>query len=290
MRPAARSAFPAQVLAQIERLKTQPLGTIEAEVARKRVAWMAGRARTAAPSPRLAFETLFFEYMGLGAEDLPILQESEDEIVWSSRNPCPTLEACRELGLDTRVVCRAAYEKSTQAFVSAIDPELRFLRDYEEIRPWSHHCRERIVRVPFERHMRRAIEEARQSRREGNKGYGAVAVLGDRILAATHDTASTGRDPSLHAEMNALREAARLTGDANLSGVVLFSTCEPCPMCSAAAVWANISAIVFGASIEATAARGKLRIGIPAREMVARSPVMLEIWPGVLEPDCLALY
>jgi tRNA(Arg) A34 adenosine deaminase TadA len=61
-------------------------------------------------------------------------------------------------------------------------------------------------------------------------------------------------------------------------------------MCSAASVWANISAIVFGASIEATAARGKLRMAIPAREMVARSPVMLEIWPGVLEPDCLALY
>jgi tRNA(Arg) A34 adenosine deaminase TadA len=290
MMPTGRPAFEAQVLAQIERLQSQPLRVIEREVAHKRAAWFENHTETCAPTPRRAFETLFFEYMGLTAKDLPVLRESEDEIVWSSRNPCPTLEACRVLGLDTRVVCRAAYEKSTQAFVSRIDPQLRFLRDYKTVRPWSGECRERIVRLPFEARMRLAIEEARQSRREGNKGYGAVAVLGDRMLARAHDTAATSRDPSLHAEMNALREAARVLGSDNLSGVVLFATCEPCPMCASLAVWANISAIVFGASIEKTAARGKLRIGIPAREVVARSPVMMEVFEGVLDEECLALY
>jgi tRNA(Arg) A34 adenosine deaminase TadA len=288
--------FEEQVANQTNRLKNKKLNIIEAEVTTKRTAWFdslpVGQKPPveARPSPRFAFEMLFFRYMGLRPEDLPVLKEDEEEIVWSSRNPCPTLEACKRLGLDTRVVCRAAYEKSTQAFVSRIDPQLRFLRDYEEIRPYSQHCRERIVRVPFQDMMRLAVEEARQSRLEGNKGYGAVAVLGTRVLARGHDTAALRRDPSLHAEVNVIREAVHVLGEDNLSGVILFSTCEPCPMCSSLAVWANVSTIVFGASIEQTAAMGKARILVPAREIVNRSPVAIEIVQGVLEQECLNLY
>lgn len=283
--------FGEQVLAQIDRLQNSDLRTIETEVISKRLAWFDATPRVVRPAtPRVAFETLFFEYMGLPREELPVLHETDDEIVWSSRNPCPTLEACRRLGLDTRTVCRGAYEKSTQALISRLDPQLRFLRDYGQIRPLSSHCLEQIVRVRFDSMMRLAIGEAKQSRREGNKGYGAVAALGDRVIACAHDTAVTERDPSLHAEMNALREATHVLNDANLSGVVLFSTCEPCPMCSSFAVWTNISAIVFGASIEKTAATGKLRIRVPAREVVARSPVTMEVIEGVLEQECLDLY
>ena len=64
-----------------------------------------------------------------------------------SKNPCPTLEACRRLDLDTRKVCRKSYEKPTQAFLSALDPELRFYRSYETIRPHADVCEERIVRI-----------------------------------------------------------------------------------------------------------------------------------------------
>ena len=288
--------FEEQVTNQINRLKSKKLNIIEAEVAANRIGWFDSLPPgerppvEARPSPRLAFEMLFFRCICLRPEDLPVLKEDDEEIVWSSRNPCPTLEACRRLGLDTRVVCRAAYEKSTQAFVSRIDPQLRFLRDYKEIRPFSQHCRERIVRVPFEDMMRLAVEEARQSRLEGNKGYGAVAVLGTRVLARAHDTAACRRDPSLHAEVNVIREAVHVLGEDNLSGVILFSTCEPCPMCSSLAVWANVSTIVFGASIEQTAARGKARILVPAREIANRSPVAIEIVQGVLEQECLNLY
>jgi tRNA(Arg) A34 adenosine deaminase TadA len=288
--------FEEQVANQIDRLKNKKLNIIEAEVTTKRTAWFdslpVGQRPPveARPSPRFAFEMLSFRYMGLRPEDLPVLKEDEKEIVWSSRNPCPTLEACKRLGLDTRVVCRAAYEKSTQAFVSRIDPQLRFLRDYVEIRPFSPHCRERIVRVSFEDMMRLALEEARQSRLEGNKGYGAVAVLGTRVLARAHDTAGLHKDPSLHAEVNVIREAVHVLGEDNLSGVILFSTCEPCPMCSSLAVWANVTTIVFGASIEQTSARGKARILVPVRQIVNRSPVAIEIVQGVLEQECLSLY
>jgi guanine deaminase len=258
------------------------------------VAWFQQRDQIAVrfdhPSPREAFDLLFFDYMGLSPDDLPIVSETETEIVWQSANPCPTLEAVKALGLDTRTVCRATTEKSTQAFVSQIDPQLRFLRSYETIRPYADHCREMIVRVDFEAMMRLAIAEAQLSRQEGNKGYGAVVVLGQRILSCAHDTAVTQRDPSLHAEVNAIREAARVLSDPNLSGAILFSTCEPCPMCSSLAVWANLTTIVYGASIEETAELGKARIHVSVNDVVAKSPVMIEVIGGVLREECLALY
>jgi tRNA(adenine34) deaminase len=286
--------FTARVQRQIERLQHCSYQVIEAEVAQKRRAWFRQRDQIAAryehPTPRQAFDLLFFDYMGLSPADLLIVSETENEIVWQSANPCPTLEAVKALGLDTRIVCRAVYEKSTQAFVSQIDPQLRFLRSYEEIRPYANHCREMIVRVDFAAMIRLALEEAEASRREGNKGYGAVVALGQRILSRAHDTTVTQRDPSLHAEVNAIRHAVQVLGDANLSGAILFSTCEPCPMCSSLAVWANLTTIVYGASIEETALLGKARIHINAADIVAQSPVMIELIGGVLREECLSLY
>jgi tRNA(Arg) A34 adenosine deaminase TadA len=290
-------SYPELVDGQVARLKTRSLRAIEEETIAKRLAWCdlhlpARNTSTAstAPSPRAAFEALFFQYMGLDPKDIPVLHEDENEIAWSSLNPCPTLEACQQLGLDTRAVCPGAYEKSTQAFLSRIDSQLRFIRVYREIRPYSHYCLERIVRVPFEERMQLAIQEAKLSRQEGNKGYGAVAVLGERILAQAHDTAITDRDPSQHAEMRALRQAAQLLGNGNLSGVVLFSSCEPCPMCASMAVWSNISTIVYGASIALTAVRGKSRILVSAEQIIQNSPVRIELIPGVLQNECMARY
>jgi len=287
------SEFESAVERHLARLSQRSLPELEAETTARRLAWLEARAaalRAAPPTPRRLFQLLFLEYMELSPGDLPVLSESETEITWSSRNPCPTLSACERLGRDTREVCRGATERPAQAFLSWFDPRFRFLRDYRELRPRAPGCRERIVRVDLEGAMRLAIEEARASRRSGNKGYGAAVVLGERVLACRHDTATSERDPSLHAEVNAVREAAGALGTGDLSGAVLVSTCEPCPMCASLAVWANVGAMVFGATIEATAALGKARIQVPAREIVERSPVRVEVWGGLLGEECLSLY
>ncbi len=252
------------VAREIERLRTHDLRSIEAGTTEKRRAWLRRHlpdpASLGAVSPRRAYELLFRDYMGLSLADLPVISESEREIAWRSKNDCPTLEACRALGLDTRSVCRSAYEKPTQAFLSWLDPRLRFLRDYEFIRPHAPHCLERIVLIDFESFMEQALEEAALSLAEGNKGYGAVLALGDRVLAKTHDTATTEGDPSLHAEFKAMRQAIAAQGLSDLCGAVLYSTCEPCPMCTGLAVWANLTSIVYGASIADTARMGRSRI------------------------------
>ncbi len=187
-------------------------------------------------------------------------------------------------------MCRAAYEKSTQAFVSQLDPQLRFLRSYAEIRPYAGYCRESIVRVDFDAMMRIALEEASISRQEGNQGYGAVIVLGRRMLARAHDTAVTRRDPGLHAEVNAVRQAMQVLGDDNLGGAILFSACEPCPRCASLAVRANLTTVVYGVSIEETARLRKARICVRAADLVKKSPVLIEIIGGVLHEECRALY
>jgi len=286
--------FADRVERQIAGLRERPWPALEREVAARRIAWAEARLPVAGGAgtwtPRRAFEVLFFDYMDLKAADLSVVSESDDEIVWESRNPCPTVEACRALGLDTRKVCRAVYEKSTQALVSRLDPRLRFLRDYARIRPHADHCRERIVRLDFDELMGMALEEARLSRAGGNKGYGAVVALGRDVVARAHDTAATEGDPSLHAEVNAIRAAVRRLGDANLGGCVLVSTCEPCPMCASLAVWANVSAVVFGASIAETMALGRTRIDLGCEEIIAKSPVIMEVIGGVRAEECLALY
>jgi tRNA(Arg) A34 adenosine deaminase TadA len=286
-------AFEVQVQQQIDRLQTRSLREIEKAVSEKRLNWWDAHSALKIDgtiSPRYAFECLFFDYMGLKKEDLPILSETADEITWASQNPCPTLEACQQLKLDTHKVCRQAYEKSTQAFISQLDSRLRFVRSYDEIRPYASICRESIIHIDLDAAMREALDEARRSRKEGNKGYGAVLWYAGKIIASSHDTAGTEKDPSLHAEVNAIRQACNVLGDANLCGAVLISTCEPCPMCASLAVWANVSAMAYGASIEETSALGKARILVPAREIVEKSPVQIEIIPGILRDECLALY
>ncbi|OGU56499.1 MAG: hypothetical protein A2V66_05740 [Ignavibacteria bacterium RBG_13_36_8] len=147
-----------------------------------------------------------------------------------------------------------------------------------------------IIKVDFEKYMRITIEEAKKSLQEGNKGYGALVVYGNKIIGQAHDTAVTNKDSSLHAELNVLRQAALNLGDSDLSGCVLFSTCEPCPMCASLAVWSNVSAIVYGASIEETAELGKTRIMITCKEVVEKSPIYIEVFEGILKDDCLDLY
>jgi tRNA(Arg) A34 adenosine deaminase TadA len=286
-------SFELKVQQQIESLQSQPFRTVESQIAQKRIAWLEQNRSLSrdqsTPTPRRAFELLFFDYMGLSPADLPVVQETERQITWLSKNPCPTLEACSRLGLDTRLVCRSINEKSTQAFLSQIDPQLRFFRSYQEIRPYAPHCRETILRVDFNAMMAMAVAEAKVSRKEGNQGYGAVLALGENILVKAHHTAVTERSPELHAELNAVRQAVRQSGDVNLSGGILFSTCEPCPMCSSLAVWANLTTLVYGVSIEETASLGIASIRVAARQIVENSPRTIEVIGGVLAEECRAL-
>ncbi|MEK9723862.1 MAG: nucleoside deaminase [Rhodospirillaceae bacterium] len=94
----------------------------------------------------------------------------------------------------------------------------------------------------------RALRQA--ARDAGDQAFGAVVVKDGRVVGRGPSRVVTGRDPSAHAEMEAIRDAARTLKTQDLSGCVLVSTSRPCPMCEQAAYWAHVGRMVHGNDLE----------------------------------------
>ncbi len=106
--------------------------------------------------------------------------------------------------------------------------------------------------------MALALAEARAAADEGEVPVGAVALLGGRPVAARHNERERTADPTAHAEMLALRDAAAALGGWRLSEVTLVVTLEPCPMCAGALVAARVGRVVYGAADPRAGACGTL--------------------------------
>lgn len=103
--------------------------------------------------------------------------------------------------------------------------------------------------------LRRAIALATENVTSGKGGpFGAVVVRDGKIVGEGANSVTATNDPTAHAEVNAIRAAARALGTFALHGCELYTSCEPCPMCLAAAYWARVEAIYYGA-VAADAAR-----------------------------------
>ena len=83
--------------------------------------------------------------LGINEKEAPLVEKSQEKIIFHSINPCPALQACVILGLDTREVCALHTEKATDELIKRINPKLRFSRNYERMRPHSHYCEEIIT-------------------------------------------------------------------------------------------------------------------------------------------------
>jgi guanine deaminase len=96
--------------------------------------------------------------------------------------------------------------------------------------------------------MREAIELAVESASGPGGPFGAVVARGGEVLARGANRVTAENDPTLHAEIVALRAACRAVGSFDLRGTVLYASCEPCPMCFGAAFWARVDRIVHAAT------------------------------------------
>jgi len=106
--------------------------------------------------------------------------------------------------------------------------------------------------------MRRALELARQGQAEGEVPVGALVVLDDEIIGEGWNRPITAADPTAHAEIQALRAAARAMGNYRLAGARLYVTLEPCAMCVGAMFHARIARVVFGARDPKTGSAGSV--------------------------------
>ncbi|MEV7966026.1 tRNA adenosine(34) deaminase TadA [Sphaerisporangium sp. NPDC088356] len=134
--------------------------------------------------------------------------------------------------------------------------------------------------------MRLALAQAVRAGERGEVPVGAV-VLGPagEVLAAAGNDREASADPTAHAEVLALREAARVRGEWRLAGCTLVVTLEPCTMCAGAAVLARVDRVVYGAADEKAGAAGSLWDVVRDRRLNHRPEVIL----GVLAGECSAV-
>ena len=133
-----------------------------------------------------------------------------------------------------------------------------------------------------QRYMRAALEEARLAQAAGEVPVGAVVVWNDAIIARGHNLPIRSRDPSAHAEMQALRAAAQVIGNYRMPECELYVTLEPCAMCSGAMLHARLRHVVFGATDPKTGAAGSV-LDLFAE---ARLNHQTTIRGGVLADEC----
>lgn len=133
--------------------------------------------------------------------------------------------------------------------------------------------------------MRRALREAEKAAEEEEVPVGAVVVREGRVIARAHNRPIRLKDPSAHAEILALRRAARKVRNYRLTGCTLYATIEPCAMCAGAIVQARLRRMVFGASDPKAGASGTVL-------KVLNHPKLnhqVEIVKGVLAEECAAM-
>ncbi len=138
--------------------------------------------------------------------------------------------------------------------------------------------------------MRRAIDKAREGIARAQSPFGAVLVKQDRLIAVTHNTVWRDGDPTCHAEINAIRQAAAVLQTIDLSGCTMYSTCEPCPMCLAAIHWAKIDRVVYGATISDAEAAGFTELRVGAAELARLGGSRLRVEAGPCRDECGELF
>ncbi len=135
-----------------------------------------------------------------------------------------------------------------------------------------------------------AIQQAREAIAGGQSPFGSVVEREGALIAAAHNTVWHDGDPTSHAEVNAIRQAAKRLNTIDLSDCTIYTTCEPCPMCLAAIHWAKIRRVVFGASIADAAEAGFSELRVDARTLAKMGGSGLKVEEGPLREECRELF
>jgi len=138
--------------------------------------------------------------------------------------------------------------------------------------------------------MRLAIQAAWQGLGKGEMPFGACIVRKEQVLSVSHNSAKANIDTTAHAEVQAIREASRQLKMLELAGCVIYSTCEPCPMCFTACLWAKIGRIVYACRIEDAEKAGIRQIPISSSRMKQLGQSDVQLVGDVLREDSLKLF
>jgi len=139
-------------------------------------------------------------------------------------------------------------------------------------------------------YMKLAISRAEEGVKKGQSPFGAVVVYNGDVISCEHNHVWETTDPTAHAEILAIRNAAGKMGVLDLSGGSIYTTCEPCPMCFSAIHWARISRIVYGARVEDARNLGFNEIPVTNKELNKAWNSGIEIVRDFMRDEILRLF
>jgi len=140
------------------------------------------------------------------------------------------------------------------------------------------------MKHPNKEIMQKAIELAKKK-----KAVAAIIVKGDKIISQGTTTVIHEKQPVRHAETNAIEKASNRLKTHKLNGCWLYATYEPCPMCAAACVWAEMEGIVYGASMKDRNENYTQRILIPCEEVLKHGTPKLKLHKDFMRKECKPL-
>lgn len=138
--------------------------------------------------------------------------------------------------------------------------------------------------------MQQAIEMARLARKEGNEPFGAILVKDEEIVMVGENKINTLCDPTHHAEIGLIRKYCTENNVFDLSDYTLYTSCEPCVMCSGAMVWSNLGRMVYSVSHDQLAEIAGSNIMIASAEVFRHSPNKPEVVERLLNEEGLKVF
>ncbi|WLR49530.1 nucleoside deaminase [Halobacillus litoralis] len=138
--------------------------------------------------------------------------------------------------------------------------------------------------------MKIAIEQASKSRAEGNEPFGAILVKGKDIVKVAENKVHTHSDPTYHAEIGLIRDFCSENQLFDLNEYTLYTSCEPCVMCSGAMVWSNLGKMVYSVTHDQLARIAGDNIMISCKEVFAKSPLKPIVVEQVLNDEGLKVF
>lgn len=141
-----------------------------------------------------------------------------------------------------------------------------------------------------DRFIREAIAASEAAVEHGNHPFGAVLVKDGVVVLRAENNIFTGRDPTGHAETNLVRLAGAAYDEAFLADCILYTSTEPCPMCSAAIFWSGIRTVVFACSAAQLDTLGDVGFDLTSREVFARARQPVKVIGPVLEDEAMEVH
>jgi tRNA(Arg) A34 adenosine deaminase TadA len=138
--------------------------------------------------------------------------------------------------------------------------------------------------------MHMAIDACRRGLAKGQSPFGCAIALGDRVVSDEHNTVVLTTDITAHAEVNAIRVANKNVGDIFLSGAMVATTCEPCPMCMSALHWARVGTVYYGATIADAESAGFNELAVPGQELLRMGGSEVKLVGGTMAEECKKLF